>query len=276
MKRIEFIAPVESMRGNLSGGQSLEYADNNNPAYEAPNGVQYARNYQPRFIGAKRGADGLKYFAVRTKSATNLKASTRRPMAIVGVTAAIRSALMQAHAADYAKMQQAFDYLKTNELLPEGQNTFKKWFDANVKAMLLYKRTTWAFTQASISFTLHNPYDIVSAESLVIKQSIWVKFAPFFIIPTTSGNVVLTFAIDAKTFIATGPEGIDWDDLVAGASTQVNVNYKQNLAGLSQSDEVAQNPLYNGLPIYLNEVMVGKDDAVVDDAKYTTAEPIEP
>ena len=55
MKRIEFIAPVESMRGNLSGNQSLEYALNNNPAYDAPDGVQYARNYQPRLAPIKRG-----------------------------------------------------------------------------------------------------------------------------------------------------------------------------------------------------------------------------
>lgn len=275
MKRIEFIAPVESMRGNLSGSQSLEYADNNNHAYDAPNGVQYARNYQPRFIGAKRGSDNLKYFAVRTKTATNLKASTRRAMAVVGVTAAIRSALMSAHAADYAKMQQAFNYLKTKGLLPETQNTFKKWFDASVKSMLLYKRATWKFTQGRISFTLHNPYDIGSADALVIKQTTWIKFADLFIITRESGNKVVVFAIDSHKIVAEGAAGVTWDTIVGTASTQVNPNYKSNFAGLTQSDDPEQNPLYNKLPIYLDNVLVTKSVAIIATDKYTTAAPIE-
>lgn len=274
MKRIEFIAPVESMRGNLSGNQSLEYAENNNPAYEAPNGVQYARNYQPRFIGAKRGSDGLKYFTVRTKSATNLRATTRRAMAVVGVTAAIRSALMSAHSADYAKMQQAFDYLKAAGQLPEGQDTFKKWFDANVKSMLIYKRATWKFTQASISFTLHNPYDIGSADALVIKQATWVKFADFFVITRQSGNVVVVFAIDGHKIVAEGANGVTWDTIVGAASTQINPNYKANFAGLTQSDDPQQNPLYNGLPIYLDGILVAKSVAIIATDKYTTAAPL--
>lgn len=274
MKRIEFIAPVESMRGNLSGNQSLMYAVNDNPAYEAPDGVQYARNYQPRFIGAKRGSDGLKYFAVRTKTATNLKATTRRAMAVVGVTAAIRSALMSAHAADYAKMQQAFEYLKAKGQLPEGQDTFKKWFDANVKSMLLYKRETWSFTQASISFTLHNPYDLASADALVIKQATWIKFAAFFIITRSAGNKVVEFAIDGRKFVAEGADGVTWDTIVGAASTQINTNYKNNFAGLTQSDDPQQNPLYNKLPIYLDEVLVAKSVAIIATDKYTTAAPI--
>lgn len=76
MKRIEFIAPVEAMRGNLSGKQRLLYAEHNNPAWDAPDGKHYARNYKPRFIGAKRSASGLTYFTTRTKHAiTNTEAS---------------------------------------------------------------------------------------------------------------------------------------------------------------------------------------------------------
>lgn len=86
MKRIEFIAPVESMRGNLSGNQNLLYAENNNKAYTAPEGKQYARNYQPRFIGAKRAATNLKYFAVRTKSAVQITAAALFRMACLALT----------------------------------------------------------------------------------------------------------------------------------------------------------------------------------------------
>lgn len=271
MKRIEFIAPVESMRGNLSGNQSLEYAENNNPAYEAPNGVQYARNYQPRFIGAKRGADGLKYFAVRTKTATNLKASTRRAMAIVGVTAAIRSALMSAHAADYATMQRAFDYLKAQGLLPEGQNTFKKWFDANVKNMLVYKRATWSFTQSSISFTLNNPYNLASAQALVIKQSIWVKFANIFAFSGTQGGGVY-FTIDGTAIFAPYDEGGTRPTF--NTISKVNPHMTTLYAPMTVS---GQHLTWNGQEVYTSAgIEVVSDAVVIADEKYTTAEPIEP
>lgn len=272
MKRIEFIAPVESMRGNLSGNQSLEYSDFNNPAYDAPNGVQYARNYQPRFIGAKRGSDGLKYFSVRTKSATNLKATTRRSMAIVGVTAAIRSALMSAHAADYAKMQQAFNYLKAQMLLPEGQDTFKKWFDANVKQMLVYKKATWSFTQSSISFTLKNPYDLASTDQLVIKQSVWVKFANLFAFKGTSDIKAGYISIDGKSiFVACADDDSFTFPNVTTYSN--NTSYKANFAGVVVAGESVT---YNSQPIYTMEgVVVTPGTEMVDGDKLTTAAPIE-
>ena len=273
MKRIEFIAPVESMRGNLSGGQSLEYAENNNPAYEAPNGVQYARNYQPRFIGAKRGADGLKYFTVRTKTATNLKASTRRAMAIVGVTAAIRSALMTAHAADYAKMQQAFAYLKENGKLPEGQNTFKKWFDAQVKEMLVYKHATWAFNYSSISFTMHNPYDLASSDALVIKLSIWVKFANFFAFKGTSAIKISYVTIDGKQLFCAGAND---DPLTFGGAKTYSTNpsYASNLVDVTVG---ADNVTYKSLPVYdMAGSAVTPDTEITNGDILTTAEPIEP
>lgn len=43
MKRIEFIAPVEAMRGNLSGKQDLLYVENDNKAYEGPVGQTQLR-----------------------------------------------------------------------------------------------------------------------------------------------------------------------------------------------------------------------------------------
>ena len=93
-KRIEFIAPVEAMRGNLSGKQELLYAKNDNPAFEAPDGKQYARNYQPRFIGAKRSSTGLKYFAVRTKNAVNNTLQSKTTQACLGAASAIASAVI--------------------------------------------------------------------------------------------------------------------------------------------------------------------------------------
>lgn len=89
MRKIEFIAPVEAMRGKLSGDDpKLQYAENNNPAFEAPDGRQYAKNYAPKYIGAKRSSDGLKYFSVKTKSATLIDNASKRRMALLGAAGA--------------------------------------------------------------------------------------------------------------------------------------------------------------------------------------------
>lgn len=274
MKRIEFIAPVESMRGNLSGNQSLEYADNNNPAYEAPNGVQYARNYQPRFIGAKRGSDGLKYFSVRTKTATNLKATTRRAMAVVGVTAAIRSALMTAHAADYAKMQQAFNFLKSKGQLPEGQDTFKKWFDANVKQMLVYKKAKWTFTQSSITFTLNNPYNIAANDALVIKTSIWVKYANIFAFAPNTTILSALVSFDGVLMFGAVPDGTALD--TTSIKSQSNPNMKQSLARVTIVGGSDTYVAFDEQPVYTPANAKMRPTTVWEEgSKYTTAVPIE-
>lgn len=84
MKRIEFIAPVEAMRGNLSGAQKLVYAQHNNPAWDAPEGKSYARNYKPRFIGAKRAATGATIFATRVRNAINNSTKVKVAQAVLG------------------------------------------------------------------------------------------------------------------------------------------------------------------------------------------------
>lgn len=89
MKRIEFIAPVESMRGNLSGNQDLQYAPDNGKAWDATGEKASANNYAPRFVGAKR-RDGLKYFSVRTKSTTIMSEVMREQMASLSIANTIQ------------------------------------------------------------------------------------------------------------------------------------------------------------------------------------------
>jgi hypothetical protein len=94
-KRIEMIAPFEVLRGNLSGRQKLEYAQNNNPAFDAPEGrVNYARNYKTRYIGAKRGSDGLTYFSVRQRNGVKVNTLTKRSMALLGGAGALRAGIL--------------------------------------------------------------------------------------------------------------------------------------------------------------------------------------
>ena len=85
MRRIEFIAPVASMRGNLSGSQELKYPDNV-PAWYAETGAD-AENYVPRYVGAKRSRDGHTYFAVKKRAVNTLSSGTRQWPSIMAYSA---------------------------------------------------------------------------------------------------------------------------------------------------------------------------------------------
>lgn len=138
MKRIEFIAPVEAIRGNLSGKQkNLVYAENDNPAYEAPIGRQYARNYRPSFIGAKRASDGLKYFSVKTKSATGLTLSSKKAMAVLGGAGALIAAILRDPSRKTA-LQLQLEYNIQHGLVETG-TSLRKWMSEKVQNALRMK-----------------------------------------------------------------------------------------------------------------------------------------
>lgn len=95
MRSIEFLAPVEAMRGNLSGKQSLKYPTKDNSAWQAPSGVlSYARNYATRYIGSKRAADGRKFFSVKQRSAVLNSPAQRQAQALLGASKAIADFIM--------------------------------------------------------------------------------------------------------------------------------------------------------------------------------------
>lgn len=95
MRRIEFVAPVEAMRGNLSGKQNLIYPTKDNSAWQAPSGVRsYARNYGTRYIGSKRAADGRKIFSVKQRSAVTNSPAQRMAQALMGATKPIVDFIM--------------------------------------------------------------------------------------------------------------------------------------------------------------------------------------
>lgn len=85
-KRVLMIAPFEALRGNVSGKQKLLYAENDNPAYEAPDGVNYARNYKPRYVVSMNAKTGNVHFGLKRKHASVNNALTRRTMGALGAT----------------------------------------------------------------------------------------------------------------------------------------------------------------------------------------------
>lgn len=170
-KRIEFLAPVESMRGNLSGSQDLVYAENDNRAYEAPaDRTNYARNYQTRYIGNKRSSDGLKYFGVKTKSAVTTSANAMLAMAAMGGAAAVYNAMKVAGGQKWQQVQ--YNY----------EESFKNYYKSlrqyamNVIMQALRAKTTDITFGGPTVARYPNPWRTVDQDELNIGNRILTKF----------------------------------------------------------------------------------------------------
>lgn len=270
MKRIEFVLPVESMRGNLSGEQTLVYAQNNNPAYEAPNGTQYARNYQGRYIGSKVSKSGLKYFNVKTKSATVLNDSTRLTMGTLAAVSAIRSALMKDHAQDYAQIIANLVMEVTQGILSgTGKRTVMSLFFEKVSAMLQGMQDTVTFT-GSTPVVVSNPWCAVQTSGsvvLTISQPVWVKYAPLFY---NEDNIRggANFRINGQLLFAPYAPGLTYLEAWTGLKSQAITC--PNFVALFRPLTVSQGVVtWYESDVYLNGVKVNDDDNVIANAKYT-------
>lgn len=226
MKRIEFIAPVESMRGNLSGAQKLEYPTDNQGAYEGPMGsVNYARNYSPRFVGAKIAKSGKKYFSVRLRSANHLTAKSKKAMALLGGTGAVYAAILKVPAL-LAGIQAQYAALTEIGM----QKTFRKYVTDVIRNGLIEHRDLFTFAGPASLVQVDNPW-VKSAESLNIQvsQAILVKFW------SELASNPIEFTIDGQKGVA--HDGEDFGSVV---------NSNHNVLGLAidGSNRVKLNSLY--------------------------------
>lgn len=244
------------MRGSFSPKQTLLYAENNNPAYDAPVGRNYARNYAPIFVGAKRAATGLKYFAAKTKSATLISPSSKLRMALLGAAGALYAVITaDKESADYAKL-----YAWYEAKLAQGvKGSLRKLASDHIMSEVKLHKQNIIFTTAggpAVPFGLKNPwYDGTQTEGYEISTDVIVKFW-------------MQLALNAIKFTVDGAEGIaktgmDFNHLVSLSSI--------NILGLTITED--QDPLVqlNGHTLIYNSVEVGGADAI-EAAAYTTAE----
>ena len=214
MKRIEFVAPVASMRGKFGIKQGLVYADANNPAFDAPAGKQYARNYQPVFIGNKRSKDGVNYFSLKTKSATNISAESKRRMAILGGAAAWYNACLKSVIAS-TQIKNAYNTAKASGTIDPLESMRKFTMDI-LMPVLRDKREFATIGSAHIA----NPwYAGATGEKTPVSTEILVKFW-LQLGCNYEGNAPIVFYID-------GQKGISFDgknfSALVGYGESVNI-----------------------------------------------------
>lgn len=262
MKKIEFIAPVEAMRGKLSGNQILLYAENDNPAFESPKGQRnYARNYRPSFIGAKVSSTGKVYFAVKTKSAVHMTNKAILAMALQGATGALVGALLASKSAQpYLTANAAYMIARVKD----QRLTFRKYVSDKVRAAIAAKAANIAWTETGISVSFKNPwYDGTMTTGAEVSSDVLAKF---WNVLATSG---VTFTVDGKPGIAVGAIG----DTPAQAFLSIINNDKLNIIPLSRGAGMYQdNILANGRYVKLGTQYIVGSDTPVDGAAYTTTD----
>lgn len=275
MKRIEFIAPVEALRGNMSGSQKLVYALNDNPAYDAPNGRQYARNYKPRYIGFRRAKDGAVYFGVKRKSATKVDAASRLTMAAMGTLQTLKNTLkiktIQVGAltgAVWSFILKAYNVgVEEGDISPDL--SFEKWADQQLMDMLRYKSEYVTFhpfkAPSQLTFNVFNPYlEFDGGDAEVISTAIFSKFNPVL---TTYGDPLI-FTINGKQMVA--GSSISWLSYKGDAT---NLNYEALLTPLQVSGSDA-NVYWSSNQLYDSSGVAQKGSStIVAGEKYTTIAP---
>lgn len=258
-KRIEFTPGIESMRGSFSPKQKLQYALHNNPAFDAPVGRQYARNYQANFVGAKRSATGLKYFFTKTKSATLVTPASKLRMAITGGVGAIYAAILEAET-----MKTRLEYAWKNYF--HSTKTFRAWCFVYLTDMLTRKAKNIQMGRDAQGELIYvgNPWNASTTTTYIpaISEDVLVKFW-LQLAAIDGGAAPIYFTVEGKRAIAFAGQIFNTiADNTAGTWSRLNVCHLL-YQGVDMFVENTNQPLlYNGGD-------VAADSAVVTDGKYT-------
>lgn len=258
MKRIEFIAPVEALRGNMSGSQTLVYAENDNPAYEAPDGRQYARNYKPRYIGFRRAKDGAVYFGVKRKSATKINKAAKITMAALGTIQDLKNTFkddsIKITVGGIQGTYWGWITLSYQTGIADGEidpaTSLDKWVDGLLIDMMRYRQDTITLylrinpnVSTKYNFDIPNPYSEPHDATLPIAQHNFIKFNPVL---TTLGDAPVIY-INGMPVVYEGNDSETWAEMAAAVSAS-NPNYTAQLNLLDA--EGTSNVLWNGKQVY--------------------------
>lgn len=283
MKRIEFIAPVEALRGNMSGSQTLVYAENDNPAYDAPDGRQYARNYKPRYIGYRRAKDGAVYFGVKRKSATKVDTASKITMAALGTIQDLKNTFKNEEITTtigpLSGTYWGFITLCYQQAQRDGEVEsgvgLDKWIDGLLIDMLRYRVSgiTLRFklnpsSPNSYSLLIPNPYVGRDQACLPITQLNFKKFCPVL---STEGDPVAIYINGTPIVVAESEPMQTWADLPADLSEN-NPNYTALLAPLTATGTATVT--WNNQTVYSSAgTLQTADFNLVAGEKYTTIAP---
>lgn len=252
---IEYIAPVESMRGNLSGKQSLEYPLSNGSAWDTPdNGISYARNYAPRYVGAKRVASGRNYFAVKRKSGVNLTLAQRKMMAALGVAKIYADAVL-ANVTAIATINKIW---RDHAAAGIKYTTLSGFVTAMLRAGIIEGKRVISIGEEGVSeyaYSVTNVFNIKDTATgnltPVVDRKVIAKF--FAYIGVTDGDIVNFFYINSRNTPVVFVNNEDWGEIIESGESPLKtwqatfnapVNLDSTTIAVGQADYMTANNLF--------------------------------
>lgn len=247
MKRIEFIAPVEAMRGNLSGNQELQYRTADGKVYSAAEFESLMADYKTRYVGAKRRQFGNKVmniFSVKTKTTSTVTPKSKKAMAVFGGAAEVYRVAFK-NLSILSNLQLAY-----RAWLDAGnEGSMRKWAFPIISAALDAKDAVITLAAGDVSVRVNNPWvSGGSGTSITISKDILVKFWGELAIDG------IYFQVAGQTGIATS--GMTFTNLINNAIFNVLGLEMPSIGG---GDEAVS---YNGEFLTLNDEYVWADEVI--------------
>lgn len=157
MKRIEFIAPVTAMRGNISGSQVLTYSKYGQRAFDiAGDGRVSPYKYEAKYIGAKRTRNGKTFFSLKTRSTVNLGDNSRLAMAAFGGACSLAKATSRSLTI-LTHLQFIFQDEQQKGII-DSTMLFRNWLQTKVYPMLKEKENSVIIANDEYTVTINNPW----------------------------------------------------------------------------------------------------------------------
>lgn len=254
-RKIRFIAPIDSMSGNLSGLQELLYPTNDNAAYDSPEGsVNYARNYKPRYVATYRSKDGAVSFQVKTRTAVNMTPETKLAMSILGGVGACVGVILRT--ASYKAVCEA--QMNVEIELGADYKSLREFLDAKFRPALLAHQPTVVISPVGGVF--NNPWaEGGSGIDLSIHNRVLSKFFK-------------QLAVDGINFYVNGLEGVAYEN--ESFSDIITSHESINILGLKTETIGGADYVYYGDTtknyIMFNGAYVQSDQVINDGDKFTT------
>lgn len=161
------MAPVDWMRGKLSGNQLLTY--DTHSAYDTQTGdVVAADNYQPRLIAKVKGIytpRKIRFFQVRTRTTVNMTAAAKRNLALMGGVGALFGSLVSDKSSAI--------YVAVNAVCPKGM-TLRAFLAPIIRTALAAKLP---HIEIADGMEIVNPWVSTDTPNVPVSQVILDKFA---------------------------------------------------------------------------------------------------
>lgn len=170
MKRIAYIAPVDYVRGSLSGHQAeLKYTENQVEGYDVSNGdTATANNYSPIMVAKvlrPYAADRIMFFQIRTRSSVHMTAANKMNMALMGGVGALIASLLRQKSSPI--------YIACAAAVPKGW-TLRQFLSPKLREGLAGKSETITIADG---VQIVNPWVSSSTPNVPVPANIITKFA---------------------------------------------------------------------------------------------------